>query len=205
MEPEGSVAPLPTTEIQPEEPSPRPPPAVNNKAKQPEFLELLNEADRREFEHIRAALASPACKHRRHHSKEINSEILNRIRQFVVRNDGDDWKRALVCGICWMPDGIVVNTWQLRLLLSKCKSSINALFQNLGYVTVPTSNEFASQLVHIFPIIKDNFAELRKWTPRMLRGPTPQVVAVPAEDVDTLETVPVDEPLPPIEVKKEGE
>lgn len=215
MEPEASVAPLPTAEIPVDDSVQQITPAETAKCKQPLFIELMSEADRREFDRIRLALASPACKHRRHHSNEINREILNMIKTFVVRNDGDDWKRALVCGIYWMPDGIAINTRQLRILLSKCKSSINALFQNLGYTTVPASNDFASQLVRIFPLLKDNFPELRKWTPRIANGPPrPAKKRAPAETVQSVipESTEVaepplsqtDEPLPPLsETKKE--
>lgn len=187
----------------------------------PLFWELLNEIDRDAYVRMRIALSSPACKHRRHHSVEINGEILNSVRNFVVRGDGDDWKRALVCGICWMPDAVAVNTRQLRLLLSKCKSSINTLFQNLGYSTGQhTSSEFTSSLVRIFPLLKDNFAELRKWTPRIL-GPAPprpakekvdltqlsQVELIPIEQMAPVEIpMATEEPLPPVtDDKKEDQ
>lgn len=204
MEQDGSVPLLPAAG------SPSPdvpnniPTVVSAAPKQPLFWEYLSEADRQEFDRIRAILASPACKHRRHHANEINSEILNRIKSFVVRNDADDWKRALVCGIYWMPDTVVINTRQLRLLLSKCKSSINALFQNLGYVTVPASGDFASSLIRVFPLLKDNFAELRKWTPRVRRLPSQADIVEPMESIEVVPTS-GDDPLPPIDVKKDVE
>lgn len=132
----------------------------------PAFWDLLNERDRVEYTRIRLTLSSSACKHRRHHSKEINMEIMNTIKQFVVRNEADDWRRALVCGICWINDGLAINTRQLRILLSKCKSSINAMFQNIGYAAVPSRSELTDLLTDYFPIIKDNFTEVRKWTIR---------------------------------------
>ena len=214
MEPEVSAPPLlpsaPAPVAEGIAPAPVPPPP-----NQPQFWEYMNEADREAFNHMRTALSSPACKHRRHHSTELNHEILNWIKKFVVRNDQDDWRRALVCGICWMPDGIAINTRQLRILLSKCKSSINALFQNLGYHTIPASNEFASSLVRIFPNLKDNFPELRKWTPRIAGDPVrPAKKRAPIEPVQAaIAEIPTevepplnqaDEPLPPLsETKKE--
>jgi hypothetical protein len=71
-----------------------------------------------------------------------------------------------VCGICWIPDGIAINTRQLRLLVGKCKSSINAMFQNIGYATIPTTRDYGTTLVELLPVLKDNFSELRKWTVR---------------------------------------
>lgn len=137
----------------------------------PVFWDLLNNADKEAYNKMRIALSSPACKHRRHHSNELNREIVNTIKSFVVRNDADDWKRALVTGIVWLPNAIAINTRQLRLLLSKCKSSINALFQKLGYYTIPTTNDYSSSIISCFPLLKDNFPELRKWTIRLISPP----------------------------------
>jgi hypothetical protein len=132
----------------------------------PLYWALLSDTNKGEYLAMRQALSSSACKHRRNHSKEINQDIVTTIRSFVMRNDADDWKRGLVCGICWLDADIAINTRQLRLLLSKCKSSINAMFQAIGYSTVPTTNDFAGALATLFPVIKDNFGELRKWTIR---------------------------------------
>jgi hypothetical protein len=132
----------------------------------PLYWTLLSDPDKAAYLAMRQALSSSACKHRRNHSKEINQDIVTTIRSFVMRNDADDWKRGLVCGICWLSANIAINTRQLRLLLSKCKSSINAMFQAIGYATVPTTNDYAGALASLFPVIKDNFGELRKWTIR---------------------------------------
>lgn len=143
----------------------------------PLFWDYLNDQDKEDYLKMRNALSSPACKHRRHHSSELNREIVNTIKNYVIRNDGDDWRRALVSGIVWLPNAIAINTRQLRLLLSKCKSSINALFQNMGYVTIPTTNDYSSSLVSVFPILKDNFNELRKWTIRLVASTQQQFVS----------------------------
>ena len=136
----------------------------------PMFWNLMNETDKVSYMNMRHALSSSACKHRRHHSNEINQEIVATIRAFVMRGDQQDWKRALVCGICWLNGAIAINTRQLRILLAKCKSSINAMFQNIGFATVPTTTDYAGALATFFPLIKDNYAELRKWTIRFSKG-----------------------------------
>ena len=155
----------------------------------PVFWHLLSEADKKGYNTIRSALASPACKHRRHHSTELNREIIKAIKNFVVRNDADDWKRALVTGIVWLPNAIAINTRQLRILLSKCKSSINALFQNLGYCTIPTTNDYSSSIISYFPLLKDNFTELRKWTIRLAVNPGGQA-NLPTEKQMNLNPIP---------------
>jgi hypothetical protein len=110
-----------------------PPPAEEQVL--PAYWELMGESDHAAYLTLRQTVSSSAWKHCRHHSNEVNRDILNTIHTFVIRSDADDWKRALVCGICWLRELIAINTRQLRLLVLKCKSSINAMFQNIGYVT----------------------------------------------------------------------
>jgi hypothetical protein len=158
---------FPSTTALPSVPPPPPPlplpPAVPDF---PQFWNLLTDSDQMTYISIRQALSSSACKHQRHHSTTINKDIITSLRGFIIRNDRDDWKRSIVCGICWLRDGIAINTRQLSLLVGKCKSSVNAMFQNLGYTTIPSARDYAPSLVEFFPILKDNFAELRKWTIR---------------------------------------
>jgi hypothetical protein len=143
-----------------------PPPLLSPGLQVPSYWALLDDVDKVSYLAMRQALSSSACKHRRHHATEINRDVLATIRSFVMRNNAEDWKRALVCGICWLPGAIAINTRQLRQLLSKCKSSINSMFQSLGYTAVPTTTDYGSALAGAFPLIKDNFAELRQWTIR---------------------------------------
>jgi hypothetical protein len=137
----------------------------------PSYWDLLSDTDKANYLTMRQALSSSACKHCRNHSAAMNQEIIGSIQSFVMRNDGDDWKRGLVCGICWLNSAIAVNTRQLRLLVSKCKSSINSMFQNIGFATIPTTNDYATAIATFFPLIKDNFAELRQWTIRAVKPP----------------------------------
>jgi hypothetical protein len=158
-------------------------PPTNPTPQLPNYWTLLDDTDKIAYFAMRQALSSSACKHRRHHANEINQDILNTIRGFVMRNDSDDWKRALVCGICWLNTAIAINTRQLRLLLSKCKSSINSMFQALGYSAVPTTSEFGTALAGAFPLIKDNFGELRQWTIRSAKPDVGEPEPLPNHDL----------------------
>ena len=133
----------------------------------PRYWDLLSLEDKSSYEVMRGALSSPSCKNRRNKSLETFTEIIETIHSYVVRNDNDDWKRALVCGVCWLgKDAVAINTRQLRLLIAKCKSSINGSFQQMGYCTLPAGTESASSLIKYFPFLRDNFSELRQWTVR---------------------------------------
>jgi hypothetical protein len=171
--------------------TPLPPPSVSSSIQLPLYWSLLSDPDKMAYGSMRQALSSSACKHRRHHSTEINQDILNTLRGFVMRGDADDWKRALVCGVCWLNGAIAINTRQLRLLLSKCKSSVNAMFQNIGYATVPTTSDYGGALAAFFPVIKDNFTELRKWTIRSAK-PVAILGNLPAPIADTGEAAKVE-------------
>jgi hypothetical protein len=65
-----------------------------------------------------------------------------------------------------MSNGIAVNIQQMKLLTSKCKSSINGSFGHLGYLPVPSGADTAGELLQAFPFMKDQFSELRQWTIR---------------------------------------
>ena len=135
---------------------------------EPQYWKTLSYKDQQEYAKLRKALSSPACKNRRNKSIATFAEIVDTIHNYVVQGDENDNKRALVCGITWIDDGVAINTHQLRLLISKCKSSINGSFQAMGYGTIPTASDSAGQLIQQFPFLKNNFPELRQWTVRKL-------------------------------------
>jgi hypothetical protein len=59
-----------------------------------------------------------------------------------------------------------LNIQQLRILLGRCKSSINGAIQNLGYTAEPQSQAVDPELVQKFPPLCRAISELRKWTIR---------------------------------------
>jgi hypothetical protein len=144
-----------------QEPAPRP-----WEPGHPEHWDLLSDSDKASYSSLRNALSSSALKHRRYRASQISLSVVAMIRTFVAQQDGDDWKRALVCGICWLDGAVAINTHQLRLLIGKSKSSVNAMFQSLGYASLPTTADIGVKLAMAIPLIKDRFTEMRKWTVR---------------------------------------
>lgn len=136
----------------------------------PRFFELLSESDKEEYHQLRKSLNSPNCKNRRNKSIQTFREIITSIKTFVIKGDSEDKNRSLVCGTIWLNEGIAINTHQLRLLMSKCKSSINGSFQAMGYETIPTGADSAGELISLYPFMKNNFMELRQWTVRYKSG-----------------------------------
>ncbi|OHT04788.1 hypothetical protein TRFO_06244 [Tritrichomonas foetus] len=140
----------------------------------PEFYNLLSDSDKEGYNQLRTTLSSRNCRNRRNKRLETFSEMLNAIQTFALRNDDSDWKRCLVCGVLWLSNGIAINTRQMRLLIDKCKSSINGSLHRMGYSAVMCRGDTSNQIVELIPMLKNNFPELRQWTVRQMNAWTPQ-------------------------------
>ena len=141
----------------------------------PAFFALLSQPDRKGYEDLRAELSSSDRKFKRYKRIKSLQDALLAIQRFCMRGAEDDWKRYLVCGVCWMGFDIAINTRQLRLLINKCKSSINGALAKMGYSTAPIKGDLSRSLVMAIPFLKGNFAEQRMWTirRRLVASPAP--------------------------------
>lgn len=140
----------------------------------PRFYETLSKEDQAEYDRIRAALSSKACRNNRNKRVATFAEMLQAIKQFCIRGDGDDAKRCQVCGVAWLPQAIAINTRQLRILIDKCKSSINGSLQRMGYSALALKNEYNQDLFKEIPSLESNFTEMREWSIRQQNVMTPQ-------------------------------
>lgn len=159
----------------------------------PKFFEMLSDGDKALYQNLRSSLSSHACRNRRGKRLENFSEMLSTIKTFCLRHDDDDWKRCLVCGVCWLPNGIAINTRHLSLLIDKCKSSINGSLQKMGYSTLQSRSESSGALSDTIPLLKNNFNELREWTIRQFiaNTPTPQLTSqMPYPGFSPMPTIP---------------
>jgi hypothetical protein len=130
----------------------------------PMFFHLLDESDQARYTELRAQLRNSEKRYKRNKRIEGLQDALDAIQAFAVRSQPDDWKRSLVCGVCWLGPDIAINIRQLRLLVDKCKSSINGALSKMGYGAAPLKAPVAL-LAHI-PFLKGNFVEQRQWTVR---------------------------------------
>lgn len=147
--------------------------------KTPLYIDLLSAEDQIEFTELQNRVGSPDNRYNRNKRLATLNESFDLIKRFCAKGDEDDWKRYLVCGICWVQNGIAINTRQLRVLIAKSKSTINGALAKMGYATVPTKGEDASQLLSIIPYLKGHFSELRQWTIRKyicFMSPKPELI-----------------------------
>ncbi|KAH0792219.1 potassium/sodium hyperpolarization-activated cyclic nucleotide-gated channel 1 [Histomonas meleagridis] len=139
---------------------------IKKKVKLPKFWELLSEEDQNGYLYLKATFDGYSFKRSRGHRIETFDVILEAVRKYAEQGKSDDWKRFLVCGVCWIDNAIAINTRQFRLLISKCKSSINGSLQKLRYFTNTSHSESWKILFEKIPFLKGNYAEIRQWTIR---------------------------------------
>jgi hypothetical protein len=137
----------------------------------PRFFDLLSDSDKIEYRKLKESLNGG--RNKRGKRLEAFAEMLESVKKYAIRSDEDDWKRCMVCGVCWTGNGLAINTRQLRLLIDKCKSSINGSLHRMGY-NPASSVDVNASLIEKMPILKGNFSELRQWTVRQQCVSTPQ-------------------------------
>jgi hypothetical protein len=128
----------------------------------PNYWNLLNENDKREYPQLRRTIESLTVRTTRDHRAEQIDDFVEKIHRFAIRNDNKDWKRCIV----WLEDAFGISTRQLCKLIPKCKSSINLAFQSIGYGTISMGTEHATQFAKIFPFMRHKVWEMRQWTIR---------------------------------------
>lgn len=132
----------------------------------PSFFEILSDIDKEKYMKLHEKVGSPVNRYNRNKRLQTFNEILDDIKRFCIQEDGEDWRRYLVCGICWINDDIVINTRQLRILIEKSKSTINGSFAKMGYCTVPMKEHDTKYIIQFIPYLKSHPQELRQWTTR---------------------------------------
>lgn len=136
----------------------------------PKFIELLSTEDKEKYEKLQGYVGSPNYRYNRNHRIDTLKDLFNSIREYC-EHDNDEtekWKRYLVCGICWFNQYVAINTKQLRLLISKSKSSINGALLKMGYKTCSLRGEQASLLFQKIPFLFEHYREFRQWSIRKL-------------------------------------
>ena len=97
---------------------------------------------------------------------------LEMIKAYIEEDPREAIDRATICGIFFSPKFICVNNRALKLLLGRCKSSINIGFQNLGYHSAKT--KVRKIILTEIPILKYCPTIARQWTVRYLVREAPR-------------------------------
>jgi hypothetical protein len=122
---------------------------------------------------LREQLSSKEMRFNRNRKLATFGEQLRVVWQFCIRNDQDDSKRCLACGICWLDtDTLAMNAARFRWLIGKSKSSINNNLAMMEFLPVPATPENTARLIAAIPSLGANAGELRRWTIRKESRPT---------------------------------
>lgn len=135
----------------------------------PQYWNILSDSDKNGYLSLRSEISILNTKKIFRDRTGTFTKILQLIQKYAERKDDDDWKRFLVCGICWVDNGIAVNIRQLKILISKCKSSINGSLQKLGYLPSQLHVNTKLILFPLIPFLSKNYNELRQWTIRFFQ------------------------------------
>jgi hypothetical protein len=125
------------------------------------YWNRLPREDQEEYFRIRKKLHSSSVKEK--HGVSLSYE-LKIVRDYVERRSDFIEERAVVCGIFFANTFIAVNNQQLKVLLGRCKSSINNCFVLLGYISVKT--KIRQCIETVLPILTKDKSVIRKWTIR---------------------------------------
>ena len=131
------------------------------------FWNSLSQEDRNEYLRLRQSF---------HSGQKISSKDrrivtfrkeLNIVLQYLERSSQNMEARCILTGVCFVGPLICVNTRQLKSFLSRCKSSINGSFQQLGYVALKTKAKARNCCVAVLPALQNHQTVLRQWTVRV--------------------------------------
>ena len=137
----------------------------------PLHWDLLTRNDLDSYVELRKSFYDEIRKSKKGEKLDAFVQRLVKIKYFVERGDADDWKRGLVCGILFLENGIAIHIQQFRLLLGKCKSSINGSLQAIGFVAHPQGGPIEKELYQKVPIFQKEHSEVKKWTVRDCTAP----------------------------------
>jgi hypothetical protein len=139
----------------------------------PPYFSALTEADRGEYWALQDRLLKFTDRRSRGHRLSTLADILSAVRAYAQRGDRDDGARCCVCGVCFLPSGIGVNSHQLHFLTNRCKSSINGALKLMGYSIVSARGDVNPELVTALPDLRGKTHDLRLWSVRKPPGSTP--------------------------------
>ena len=135
-------------------------------------MSLLSDEDILTYKKLHESFCQTSQRYRRHQRMSIFTDSLLRIKRFCQKGDEDDWKRCLVCGICWVNECVLaVNNQRLMSFMGRSKSTINDVLTKLRFKSIPINRENEHTVTDLIPYLEKHPEELRKWTLRHSKHP----------------------------------
>ena len=128
---------------------------------------FLSLSDLSDLQKLKNTIANSKLKHNRNKSLTTFSTLLELIRQFCCRSDGEDWKRFLACGVCFINDDLIaVSSSQIKNVLGYTKSNINRLLNESGFKAVEKTYQHQEMLFEKIPYLKNQAFQAKQWSIR---------------------------------------
>jgi hypothetical protein len=117
-----------------------------------------------------------------HHGQQVTSKDhrglsfqreLCTVISYIERNSDNLEARSVLTGLCCAGRVICINTRQLKSFLSRCKSSINGSFQQLGYTAFRSKAKARTCVISVLPSLQSQAIILRQWTARYASEESP--------------------------------
>jgi hypothetical protein len=102
----------------------------------------------------------------RHHRAIIFQHELLVLLGYIERRPDNMDVRAMLVGVCFAGPIICVNTHLLKSILSRCKSTINGSFQQLGFAALRAKGKARACVLAVLPSLTIDRFVLRQWTAR---------------------------------------
>lgn len=131
-----------------------------------ECWNMLTQEDQAEYYKLKEEFKSTKRHSRKDKSTEFFQDIIDKIGNYVIRNDVYDKYRAGVVGIIFLGDYHLINANILSKFVSRSNTTINACYRNLGYEVVTPCYYISQRIVRILPFLKNDFIKRRNWTCR---------------------------------------
>lgn len=133
----------------------------------PDYFGDISYSDQESYKLLQKDFSSGSYKNQRNHSVDFFLKSLAKIKNYIYLSNVDVCIRSLVCGIYFFPDSsLCLNVKQLTKLLSSSKSSVNLMFQKLGYGIDSKTPQNAREFTDQFPRYRESFSFTRQWTLR---------------------------------------
>jgi hypothetical protein len=151
-------------------------------------------SDQSEYVYLASHFAASDDRNKRNLGLPTFVKHLGMIHSFVCRGDGYDALRGFLCGIEFGCNSFLVNTRQLKALMSRSKSCMNGCFQKLGYVVCRPARDIPTLFGQMLPNFACEVLTARQWCIRRAAGPS----AVYFQPNLGLEIALEDEQTPPV-------
>lgn len=127
------------------------------------YWNMLPVEDQQEYIKMRESFSKVNMKEKNYRGFDNDLRV---VRQYIDRRPEQKQERSVICGIFFAKNFIAVNISQLKIIIGRCKSSINNGFVLLGFISAKI--KVKKCIESVLPIISKDTSIIRQWTIRCL-------------------------------------